>query len=61
MTKFRLSRILEVKERLIEDKERELDESISVSNDITLGIDTTEKDIEQSYNKLTIPSLSGGD
>jgi flagellar export protein FliJ len=61
MTKFRLSRIIEVKEKLIEDKERELEETISAMNDIIQGIDVTEKDIEKSYNKLTFPSLSGGD
>jgi flagellar export protein FliJ len=61
MTKFRLSRIIEIKEKLIEDKERELEETVSAMNDIILGIDVTDKDIEKSYNKLTIPSLSGGD
>ncbi|MBP1746622.1 MAG: hypothetical protein H6Q54_1237 [Deltaproteobacteria bacterium] len=61
MTKFRLSRIIEVKEKLIEDKERELEETISAMNDIIQDIDITEKDIEKSYNKLTFPSLSGGD
>lgn len=61
MTKFRLSRIIEVKEKLIEDKERELEEAISVMKDIVSGIDATEKDIEKNYDELTIPSLSGGD
>jgi flagellar export protein FliJ len=61
MTKFRLSRIIEVKEKLIEDKERELEEAISAMNDIIQGIDVTEKNIEKNYNKLTFPSLSGGD
>jgi flagellar export protein FliJ len=61
MTKFRLSRIIEVKEKLIEDKERELEEAISVMNDIISGIDATEKDIEKNYDDLAIPSLSGGD
>lgn len=61
MTKFRLSRIIEVKEKFIEDKERELEETVSRMNNIVLGIDATDKDIEKSYNKLTIPSLSGGD
>jgi len=61
MTKFRLSRIIEVKEKLIEDKERELEETISAMNDIIQGIGVTEEDIEKSYNKLTFPSLSGGD
>ena len=61
MTKFRLSRIIEVKEKLIEDKERELEETISAMNDIIQGIDVTEKEIEKNYNKLTFPSLSGGD
>jgi flagellar export protein FliJ len=61
MTKFRLNRIIEVKEKLIEDKERELEGAISNLNDIVMGIDAIEKDIENSYNKMTIPSLSGGD
>jgi flagellar export protein FliJ len=61
MTKFRLNRIIEVKEKLIEDKERELEGAISALNDIIMGIDTVEKDIEKSYNKLTTPSLSGCD
>ena len=61
MTKFRLSRIIDVKEKLIEDKERELEETISAMNDIMQGIDVTEKEIEKNYNKLTFPSLSGGD
>lgn len=61
MTKFRLNRIIEVKEKFIEDKERELEGTLSTLNDIIMGIDTVEKDIEKSYNKMTIPSLSGCD
>jgi len=61
MTKFRLNRIIEVKEKLIEDKERELEETDSVLNDIVVNIDTTEKNIEKNYNKLTVSSLSGSD
>jgi len=61
MTKFRLSRIIDVKEKLIEDKERELEEAINTIDDITLALDATEKDVEKSYNELAIPSLSGGD
>jgi flagellar export protein FliJ len=62
MTKFRLSRIIEVKEKLIEDKERELEGTINALNNIITGIDLVEKDTEKSYNKLTIlPALSGGD
>jgi flagellar export protein FliJ len=61
MTKFRLSRIIEIKEKLIEDKERELEGAISSLNEIMAGIETAEKDIERSYNKMTIPSLSGCD
>jgi flagellar export protein FliJ len=61
MTKFRLSRIIEIKEKLIEDKERELEGAISALNDIIAGIQFVEKDTEGSYNKLTMPALSGGD
>ena len=61
MTKFRLSRIIDVKEKLIEDKERELEEAINTIDDITLALDATEKDVEKTYNELAIPSLSGGD
>lgn len=61
MTKFRLSRIIEVKEKLIEDKERELEGTINTLNDIIIGIDLVEKDTEENYHKLTMPALSGGD
>lgn len=61
MTKFRLSRIIEVKEKRIEDKERELEGTINALNDIIISIDVVEKDTEKSYNKLTMPALSGGD
>jgi len=61
MTKFRLSRIIDVKEKLIEDKERELEEAINTIDDITLALDATEEDVEKTYNELAIPSLSGGD
>jgi flagellar export protein FliJ len=61
MTKFRLNRIIEVKEKLIEDKERELEGTISSMNDILKGIDAVEKDIEKSYKKLITPAMSGGD
>jgi flagellar export protein FliJ len=61
MTKFRLSRIIEIKEKLIEDKERELEGAISSLNDIIASIQFVEKDTENSYNTLTIPALSGGD
>jgi flagellar export protein FliJ len=61
MTKFRLSRIIEVKEKLIEDKERELEGAISILNDVIASIQSIEKDTENSYGTLTIPSLSGGD
>lgn len=61
MTKFRLNRIIEIKEKLIEDKERELEGAISALNDIFAGIDSIEKDTEDSYRRLTVPELSGGD
>jgi flagellar export protein FliJ len=61
MTKFRLNRIIEVKEKLIEDKERELEETISVINNIISDIDTTERNIINNYNELSIPSISGCD
>ena len=61
MTKFCLSRIIDVKEKLIEDKERELEEAINTIDDITMALDATEKDVEKTYNELAIPSLSGGD
>lgn len=61
MTKFRLSRIIEIKEKLIEDKERELESAISALNDILDGILLIELDAEESYNKLSMPALSGGD
>ena len=61
MTKFRLSRIIDIKEKLIEDKERELEEVINIMSDITVALDATEKDTEKTYNELAIPSLSGGD
>jgi len=61
MTKFRLNRIIEVKEKLIEDKERELEETLSVMNDIVMNIRETEKNIEKNYTELTMSSLRGSD
>jgi len=61
MTKFRLDRIIEVKEKLIEDKEGELETALHMLNELTTSILTLEKDIEATYKEMTIPSLSGGD
>jgi flagellar export protein FliJ len=61
MTKFRLSRIIEIKQRLLEDKERELEGAINALNDLIAAIDLNEKETEGSYNKLTMHELSGGD
>lgn len=61
MTKFRLSRIIEVKEKLIEDKERELEGALSILNDLSARIDLMERDRENNYSRLTMPAMSGGD
>lgn len=61
MTRFRLNRIIEVKEKLIEDKERELEGSIGNLNAIALEIEETEKDIVRAHEELLGPLLSGSD
>jgi flagellar export protein FliJ len=61
MTKFRLHRIIEVKEKLVEEKEGELEAVLHVLNEIRVNIKTIERDIENTYREMTIPSLRGGD
>ncbi|OPY83730.1 MAG: Flagellar FliJ protein [Syntrophorhabdus sp. PtaU1.Bin153] len=61
MTKFRLHRIIDVKEKLIEEKEGELEAALQMLNSIDVDINAIEKDIENTYKEMTIPALKGGD
>jgi len=61
MTKFRLHRIIEVKEKLIEDKEGELEIALNVLSNLNHDIEAIGKDIDARYQEMITPSLSGGD
>ncbi|HBA55525.1 flagellar export protein FliJ [Syntrophorhabdus aromaticivorans] len=61
MTKFRLHRIIEIKEKLIEEKEGELETALHTLNKLSADIRAVEKNIEDTYEEMTISSLSGGD
>jgi flagellar export protein FliJ len=61
MTKFRLHRIIEIKEKLIEEKEGELETALHMLNKLSADIQAVEKNIEDTYKEMTISSLSGGD
>lgn len=52
---------MEVKQKRIEDKEGELQATLKGLNDLNASIEVLGREIEESYNGLTVPSLSGQD
>lgn len=61
MYRSRLGRIIQVKERFVDDKRREI-ESINVDIDeISNGIDGMDNNINNNYSNITATALSGSD
>jgi flagellar export protein FliJ len=61
VSKFRLDRIIEVKEKHIEDKEAELELTVSNLRSLINDIAVIEQDIEKTYNEMVTPSIKGND
>lgn len=61
MNKFRLHRIMEVKRKVLEDKEGELDGAAKELAALNLGIDALAADIEETYQGFIGSTLSGQD
>ncbi len=61
MNKFRLHRIMEVKRKVLEDKEGELDGAAKELAALNLGIDALAGDIEETYKGFIGATLSGQD
>lgn len=61
MNTFRLHRIMEVKRKVIEEKEGELHGAAQELAALDLTIEGLSKDIEESYTGFAAPSLSGQD
>jgi flagellar export protein FliJ len=61
MSLFRLERIIEIKEKLKEEKQREIDDAITAMNMIAHNIQSLEATIEQNYETLTSKCLTGNE
>ena len=60
MSKFRLERVIEVKNKVMDDKKRDLDRALAALNGIKDAIAVVEEDIERSYKALNSP-MGGSD
>ncbi len=61
MDKKRIDRIIEIKEKIKQDKEREIEEAVSKMSSICDEIRSVEGDIEKNYAKISANPLSGND
>lgn len=61
MLKGRLKRIIEIKAKMMEDKEREMEEEKAKLDIVINEINTVDADIEQNYEKITTTMLQGND
>ena len=61
MSKFRLDRVIEVKEKLLDDKRIEMENCLAEINNITNDIVNMDDNINGNYEKLSITTLSGND
>jgi len=60
MSKFRLERVIEVKNKVMDDKKKDLDRALTALNGINEAIVTVEADIKRSYEAMNSP-MGGGD
>jgi flagellar export protein FliJ len=61
MLKNRLERIIEIKEKLMDDKEREIEEEKGKLDSVNHAIETVDADIEKNYERITGKSIKGND
>ena len=61
MDKKRIDRIIEIKEKLKKDKEREIEEAVSKVCAIDNEICRVDSDVDKNYEKITARTLTGND
>lgn len=61
MSEFRYGRLMEVKEKLLEHKERELDAALSVLSTTIAEIDEVKQETARTYNDITARCLTGNE
>lgn len=61
MLKDRLDRIIEIKEKVMDDKERELEEEKLKLNTIDVAIEQVKAEIDENYTKLEANPIKGND
>jgi flagellar export protein FliJ len=61
MSKFRFDRLIEVKEKLIDRQQRQLEEALAHLDDIVSNIEGIQRDITAQYYTITSTSLTGND
>ncbi|MCX5815040.1 MAG: flagellar export protein FliJ [Proteobacteria bacterium] len=61
MSTQRIERIIDLKEKLMEDKQREIENTLGLMNKITNGIIGIDNNINSNYERMTITSISGND
>jgi flagellar export protein FliJ len=61
MPKLRIERIIEIKEKMLDDKKKEMEAVIAKINKITNDINDTDSNIELNYNKITGTLMNGND
>jgi flagellar export protein FliJ len=61
MLKGRLNRIIEIKEKMMEDKEREIEEAKASLEALFNEIRAVDTSIEENYEKISIKTIQGND
>lgn len=61
MLKDRLGRIIEIKEKIMDDKEKGIEEEKNKLNSINRAIRTVDADIDANYKRMTAASMKGND
>jgi flagellar export protein FliJ len=61
MLKDRLDRIIEIKEKIMDAKEREIEEEKSKLDSVSRAIEAADIDIEKNYERMTGKSMQGND
>ena len=61
MLKGRLKRIIEIKEKMMDDKEREIEEAKAKLESVINEINTVDTGIEENYEKISTKMLQGND
>src|SRR5512139_2291827 len=61
MLKERIDRIIDIKEKMMDNKEREIEDEKNRLESMIRLVAAIELEIDQNYNKITSTSLSGND